>query len=59
MTGPHFTRRELVTGAGAVILASQLSPTPARAAAKYTRYNVTSPKARRRSRATPKASRRC
>jgi tyrosinase len=43
MTEGHFTRRELMTGAGAVILATQLSPTPAQAAAKYTRYSVTSP----------------
>ena len=43
MTEPRFTRRELAAGAGAVILASQLSATPARAAAKYTRYNLTSP----------------
>ena len=43
MTEPLFTRRELATGAGAFILASQLLPTPARAAAKYTRYNLTSP----------------
>ena len=43
MTERHFTRRELATGAGAVILATQLSLKPARAAAKYTRYNLTSP----------------
>jgi tyrosinase len=42
MTERLFTRRELAAGAGAVILASQLTPTPARAAAKYTRYNLTS-----------------
>src|ERR1044071_40065 len=43
MTEPLFTRRQLAAGAGAVILASQLPVTPARAAAKYTRYNLTSP----------------
>src|SRR4030095_3465597 len=43
MTDGPLTRRELMTGAGAVILAAPLSPTPAQAAAKYTRYNVTSP----------------
>ncbi len=43
MTERLFTRRELATGAGAVILAAQLSAAPARAAAKYTRYNLTSP----------------
>jgi tyrosinase len=42
MTERLFTRRELAAGAGAVILASQLTPAPARAAAKYTRYNLTS-----------------
>ena len=43
MTERHFTRRELATGAGAVILATQLSLKPATAAAKYTRYNLSSP----------------
>lgn len=42
MTEPLFTRRQLATGAGALVLASQFAPTPARAAAKYTRYNLTS-----------------
>ena len=42
MTERELTRRELATGAGAVILATQLPLKPARAAAKYTRYNATS-----------------
>src|SRR5947209_8045957 len=38
-----FTRREFVAGAAAVAALAELSPAPARAAAKYTRHNVTSP----------------
>lgn len=39
----HFTRREFVAGAAAVAGAAGTSLAPARAAAKYTRHNVTSP----------------
>ena len=42
MTEREFTRRELATGAGAVILATQLSLRPSQAAARYTRYNASS-----------------
>jgi tyrosinase len=37
------TRREFVAGAAAAAALAELAPAPARAAAKYTRHNVTSP----------------
>ena len=44
MTGRHISRAvNFMTGAGAAVLAAQLSLKPAQAAAKYTRYNVMSP----------------
>ena len=38
----NFTRREVLTAAGVAVVAAPLSPTRSRAAAKYTRYNVSS-----------------
>jgi tyrosinase len=42
MAKANFTRRKLLTGVGVAAAATQLPFTPARAAAKYMRHNVTS-----------------